>query len=285
METILVLGSSGLVGGGVVEALRQRGVAVREASRRAAVPFDLTEPKTFAPALEGIEKVFLISRPGDDDPDVVAAPLLEAMRGAGVRHVVNLSAMGTEQRPGFGLRRLEVALEKSGLAWTHLRPNWFMQIFDTPPLGPILRATGGLALPAGDARISFVDARDISEVAAACLLDARWERQAFTLTGPSALDHAAAMQELSQATGRTFTYRAQTEEEGREALARAGFPPARVERLVGFYRLVRAEYAAPVTDDIGRVLGRPARTFAAWCRDYASRFGGGTVERRSSGNS
>lgn len=277
---ILVMGATGLVGGGVGRELRARGVPFRVASRSAAVPFDLTDASTFGRALEGIEKVFLIARPGDDEPHVVAAPLLSAMRAAGVRHVVNLTAFGAELRPTFGLRLLELALEGSGLAWTHLRPNWFMQIFDVPPLGPILRTTGRLALPAGDARVSFVDARDVSAVAAAALLDPGFQGRALSLTGPEALDHDAAVRAIGAAAGTTMRYHPQTEEEARAALAAAGFASARIERLIGFYRLVRSGLASPVTPDVEHALGRPPRGFRAFAADY---FGGSGL--RESGSS
>src|SRR5262245_50450123 len=127
---ILVLGASGAVGRHVVRELGRRGVPARLASRDPAtlsrergaetIAFDLTRPETFGPALEGIRKVFLVARPGDDAPERHALPLLEAMRVHGVAHVVDLSALGAEQRPDFGLRRVELALEQSGMAFTHL---------------------------------------------------------------------------------------------------------------------------------------------------------------------
>lgn len=270
MTHALVLGASGLVGGHVVQGLVARGCAVRCAGRRPRegwVRFDLTDPATFGPALAGVDRVFLVARPGDDAPQVVAAPLIEAMARAGVAHVVNLSAMGAELRPEFGLRKAELLLEASGMAFTHLRPNWFMQVFTVPPLGPLLAATGTLALPAGDARLSFVDARDVADVAVAALLEERLRGTGLTLTGPEALDHEAAVREIARATGRPFRYHAQTDDEARAALSRS-FDPARVERLVGFYRLVRAGACAPVTSDVERATGRPARRFAPFCDEH-----------------
>ncbi len=270
MAHTLVLGASGLVGGHVVHGLVARGCTVVRAGRRPRegwVRFDLTDPSTFGPALVGVDRVFLVARPGDDAPHEVAAPLIAAMARAGVAHVVNLSAMGAELRPEFGLRKVELLLEASGMAFTHLRPNWFMQVFTVPPLGPLLAATGQIALPAGDARLSFVDARDVADVAVAALLDPRLRGTGLTLTGPEALDHATAVREMARATGRSLRYHAQTEDEARAALSRA-FEPARVERLVGFYRLVRAGACAPVTSDVERATGRPARRFAPFCDEH-----------------
>ncbi len=280
MGTILVLGATGEVGGRVFAALQARGERVRGASRepeRAAqrrpgdwVALDLERPPTFAPALEGVDRIFLVARPGDDHPERVAAPLVEAALAAGVRAVVNLSAMGVERDPAFGLRRLELLLEASGLGWTHLRPNFFMQIFAGPALLPGIRRAHAIALPAADARLSYVDTRDIADVAVAALTSSDHRRRAYALTGPAALDHFEVARLLTDAAGFNIAYEPLTEEAARAGIAAAGLGPERVERLIGFYRQVRAGLCAPVSGDIEAVLGRPARPFASFAAENAS---------------
>lgn len=280
-ESILVLGATGAVGQGVVEGLLGRGVRVRGASRGAGgvttqggpgvewVRMDLERPETFGPALAGVDRVFLIARPGDEHPERVAGPLIEAMQRAGVRHVVNLTALGVESRNDITLRKVELLLESSGLAYTHLRPNFFMQIFTTPPLLPAIRATGTIRIPAGAARISYIDAADIAAVAVAALTEAGHAGRAYTLTGPEALDHEALAALISEATGSSVRYEPADEEEARAALDAAGYSPERVERLIGFYRLVRAGFCAPVSSDVERVLGRPATPFSRFAERSA----------------
>ncbi|HEX9106270.1 MAG TPA: NAD(P)H-binding protein, partial [Longimicrobiales bacterium] len=229
------------------------------------VRLDLEQPETFAPALAGVDAVFMVARPGDDEADRVAAPLVDALVREGVARVVDLSALGAELRPDFALRRVELMLEGSGVAWTHLRPNWFMQVFSTPPLLDGIRARGELCLPAGDARLSFVDARDVAAVAAVALCETGHAGKAYALTGGEALDHAQVAAEIGRASGRAVRYRPLGEAAARAALASSGFGPGRVERLIGFYRLVRGGACAPVSADVATVLGRPPigfRTFA-----------------------
>lgn len=72
----------------------------------------------FAPALDGVDRVFLIARPGDEHPDRVASPLIDELKRQRVRHVVNLSAMGVETRDDISLRRVELYLEDSGIVFT-----------------------------------------------------------------------------------------------------------------------------------------------------------------------
>jgi len=277
--TVLVMGATGEVGGRVLRALVARGGLVVGASRvpaRAAVSLggswrelDLEREATFAPALRGVERLFLVARPGDDDPDVSGALLLAAAAAAGVRHVVLLSAFGAEQEPGFGLRRLELLLEASGLSWTHLRPNFFMQLFAGPPLLPALLATGVLRLPAADARLSYIDTRDIADVAVAALTRDEHQGKAYALTGPESLDHYDVVRLISAAAGVDFRYEPIPEAAAAAALAAGGLNAARVQRLLGFYRRVRAGHCAPVHADVESVLGRPARAFVEFAADCA----------------
>jgi uncharacterized protein YbjT (DUF2867 family) len=281
-QDVLVVGATGTVGGALVHRLAREGYRVRAATRDPAaaaarqsqaaarfVEFDLERPGTFAPALCGVSRVFLIARPGDDDPDRVGVPLVDEMVRAGIRRVVNLSTMGAETREDFGLRRLERYLEASGLAFTHLRPNFFMQIFAGGPLLADIRTSGAIHVPAAQARLSFIDARDIAEVAAAALTSGRHEGCAYTLTGPEAIDHDAVAHAISTASGREVRYVAISEIEAHGALERAGLSVERADRLAGFYRMVRAGFCAPVSGDVESVLGRPATSFAQFAGDHA----------------
>jgi uncharacterized protein YbjT (DUF2867 family) len=270
---ILVTGSTGNVGGRLLAHLEGREVraATRDPARLPAgthaVRFDLDDATTFAPALDGVSRVFLVARPGDDHPERTAFPLVDEMRRQGVEHVVDLSAMGVEGREDIGLRRVERHIEDSGLAFTHLRPNWFMQIFSTMPLLAGIRASGSIRVPAAGARISFVDAADVAAVAAAALTGDRHLNRAYTLTGPEPLAHSDVAGLISAASGREVGYEPISDEETRKALGAAGMPPQRIERLLGFYALVRAGLCETVSANIERVLGRPAATF----EDFASR--------------
>jgi uncharacterized protein YbjT (DUF2867 family) len=280
-NSVLVLGATGTVGRDVVAALAKNGVRVSAGTRNPAsaaavrlgcelVEFDFERPATYAPTLKGVDRVFLIARPGDERADQFSTPLIDEMKRQEVRHVVNLSAMGAETRDDFSLRKVELYLEASGLAWTHLRPNWFMQIFSTGPLLSLIRATGKIPAPAGDAKISFVDARDVAAVAAAALAEGGHEKKAYTLTGPEALDHASAARAIASATNKAVEYVDLSEDQAREGLRRGGMIAERIERLIQFYRLVRQGLCAPVSDDGPRVLKRPPFSFAEFVRDNAS---------------
>ena len=130
-----MIGAAGAVSSELIALLGRSGEKVRTATREPEnarrgsnsaaefVEFDFERPESFPPSLDSVDRVFLIARSGDEHPDRVATPLIDEMKRQGVRHVVNLSAMGIETRDGIGLRRVELYLENSGIGFTHLRPT------------------------------------------------------------------------------------------------------------------------------------------------------------------
>ena len=272
--TILILGATGTVGRPLVDLLLQQGAHVRAASRDPVaaaafdprprwVSFDFERPETFDPVLDGVDAVFLISRPGDEAAHRFAAPFIAAMTFFDVNHVVHLSAMGTEERPDFSLRKVELRLEASGIPFTHLRPNFFMQVYTTGSLGAAIAATGQIALPAAGAKLSLIDAHDVAACAAAVFGDtASHAGRSYTLTGPRAVDHDEIAQHLSEASGRPVHYVPINDEAMRSVLRKVGFPEDRIARLLEMYRLVRHGACEPVHPDAESLLGRRATDFA-----------------------
>jgi uncharacterized protein YbjT (DUF2867 family) len=270
---VLVLGATGKVGGAVLQRLQNHGVLVKAATRAPEkvvavhpatqwVHFDLEQVGTFAPALADVSRVFLIARPGDDRPQDAAVPFIDAIVHSGVEHVVNLTAMGTEMRPDFGLYAVEKALEASGLAFTHLRPNFFMQVFTSGLALAQIKGLSQIRVPAGDAALSFIDVNDIADVAVEALFDSKYHRKAYPLTGGESLSHAEIAACISCAMSKPIEYVALDEEQARQEITGAGLPSALADRLISFYRIVRTGAGAIVSSAVKDVLGRPPRTFA-----------------------
>jgi uncharacterized protein YbjT (DUF2867 family) len=281
-QAILIIGATGRVGAELVRLLTRKGEAVRAATRNPSaasvrlphvaepVEFDFYHTETFPPALIGVERVFLIARPGDNHADKVAMPFIDMAKEAGVRLIVNLTAMGVELDDSFMLRVLEKYVEKSGIPYVHLRPNWFMQNFSSGPMLADIDRTGGLHLPASDAKISFVDVRDIAAVASAALTEPGHAGNAYTLTGGRALDHYEVVSILSRAAGKPIRYVPLSEEIASAASRKAGVAGDLIERWIEFYRKVRQGLCALVTHDVESVLGHPPTTFEQYAKDYAA---------------
>jgi uncharacterized protein YbjT (DUF2867 family) len=184
-ETILITGASGNVGSEVVrhlsssrkdinikaaghsvESVRK---VIRSDDRIEPTELDYDKPDTLRQALKGVQKLFLLT-PFQSDMVELSSNMLKEVKNAGnINHIVKLSVMGADAEPGITGGRLhrqaEKMIEDSGISFTFLRPNFFMQNF-VNFLSQMIREQGSFYLPAGDGKVSFVDIRDIAAVAA-----------------------------------------------------------------------------------------------------------------------
>ena len=133
---------------------------------------------------------------------------VEAAKAAGVRHIVKQSVMGAAEE-AYSLanihRPVEKAIESSGLAWTFLRPNSFIQNTVTF-MAQTIRTEGAFYSASGQARITHVDVRDIAGVAVTALREPGHERKIYTLSGPEALTYDEMAEELSKGSGRNIRH-------------------------------------------------------------------------------
>ena len=273
MSHTLVIGANGTVGSELVRLLGAAGHKVLKATSR-----PVTDPATevhlnlltrvgLDTALRGVSKVFMLSPPGHTNQDELLNPVVDAAKAHGVQKIVLMTAMGANADDNAPLRKAELHLQASGLAYNIIRPNWFMQNFNTFWIQGILEQ-GKILLPVAAAKGSFIDARDIAAVAARLLRTDDFNGRDFDLTGGVALDHDAVAGILSKATGQTITYQDIPEGDMRGALLQAGLPPAYAEFLLmilGFYKL---GYAERTTDAVQTLLGRPPIALEQYAADY-----------------
>ena len=273
--TILVSNANGKVGQEVVRALAARGETVRVGARDVAkaraefpgaevVALDFARPETLAAAVSGAHAVFAAT-PYPLMPSAELA-LLDAAKAAGVKRFVKMGASGAELDPAGPHAVAEAAVVGSGLAYTLLRPTFFMQNYALMSADSV--RSGAIYEPAAEGATSFVDTRDIAAVAVAALTQPGHEGKAYTLTGPAALTRAQVAAELSRASGREVKYVAVDDAALRAAMA--GAPPSLVELMSGLFGLVRQGLTAGVSPDVEKVLGRPAGSFAQFTADYAA---------------
>jgi uncharacterized protein YbjT (DUF2867 family) len=281
-KPVLVTGATGTIGRDVAKRLSEKGVSVRagvrdEAKARkeladlALTPFDFENEKTFAGALEGVEKVFLLPPLLPNQLEVMNA-FVDVTKRAGVRHIVKLSAIGIDDETQPTAIKWHGANEQhireSGVAFTFLRPNSFMQNFITyfPP------RNGAIYLPWGNGTASFVDTRDIACVAAKVLTSKGHEGRIYTLTGPATLGIAELALILSQVAGRKFKYVDLPESAARDGMLQAGLPQWQVELVMELHAVNKQNRWSAVTSDIEKVTGTPPTHFAQFARDHADKF-------------
>ena len=279
---ILITGASGNVGREVVKQALAVGLKVRatfrspaEAARAPAglegVVMDFSKPETIRPALEGIEKIFLVGPPVPDLPSLEAT-LVNEVRAVGQKHVVKLSALGGRESIFSSLHRdSEEHIEASGLPYTFLRPNGFMQNLVNYNAATINAQSAFYGCQGGGA-VSVVDIRDIAAVAVIVLAATGHEGKSYALTGPEPLTNDEIAEKLSQVAGREIKYIDLPPAEFKKALLNAGAPNWSADALLDLQRLYREGKASKVTDDIVRLTGRMPITFNQFAGDYAFAF-------------
>ncbi|WP_433346296.1 NAD(P)H-binding protein [Microtetraspora malaysiensis] len=273
MKNILILGGTGTTGRRIGRRLLDAGWPVRTASRTAGdIPFDLGDPTTWAPALDGVTAAYVMEpdlRASVDHHARIPRFVAEAV-AAGVRRLVLLSAHGVgEADDSHPLKPAEQAVRGSGVDWTILRPDWFAQNFsESFWLAGVL--AGALALPTGDGRTPFVDAEDIAEVAASALTEDRHSGQIYQLTGPRAISFGAAADLIGTATGRTIRHVDVDPDVFVERQVANGVPADVARRLTGLLVAVRNGEGSPVSDGVERALGWPARSFEEYVAEAAA---------------
>jgi uncharacterized protein YbjT (DUF2867 family) len=283
---ITITGSTGTIGAELIRLLSSAGAPTRalhrDVRKTRAVPnvtwvnADLDDPRRLKVALDGTERLFLLT---GNAPDFAQTQIgvVRAAEEAGVRYLVKLSALGASDHSASTIARehwaVEQALQGSRLQWTILRPHAFMQNW----LGDVaesVRSEGVIYAPIGDGRVPFIDTRDIAAVAAEVLLHPEAHvGKKYVLTGGEAVGYADLAGALSEATGRPITYRPITMEEARARLAAQGVPAGTIDATLAIAAYQKAGGpTATVSPSVERLLGRRPRTIRDFARDYASRF-------------
>jgi len=283
---LTITGSTGTIGTELVRVLSGRDVPVRAVLRDfskaqqlpnvAWVQADLGETDKLDAVLAGTDRLFVLTgnAPGFGR---IQTGLIEAAARLGVRHVVKLSALGASGHSRAPLARehweVEQALQQKDMSWTILRPHSFMQNW----LGDVARSVREehtIYAAIGDGRVPFIDARDIADVAAETLLDPdRHAGRKYVLTGDTAVGYADLARALSDTLGEPVRYHAMSMDEARTRMEAQGMAPASIESMLALAAYQKAGGPTERTsEDVARILARPARTVDDFARDYRQHF-------------
>lgn len=284
---VLVLGATGTIGSHIVKELDDKDVHLRIASRKQdtvnqlrregkdGVYLDLDKPETFALALAGVDRVFLLT--GYSVAMLTQSKtLVDAAKKAGVRHIVHVGVFAewdTTDAHFVWHQMIEKYIEASGIAWTHLHPNMFMNVFT------------GLYIPKNftyttywaDRRVGYVAPEDISAVAAKVLLEgpARHAGQHYWLSVESFNgEEIAAL--MSEVTGLEIRCEDKGVEGFRQlidSLISQGADSWYASANIDFVTQMldgRMSYMSMVQNDIPYILGRPAKTVREYLTENKS---------------
>jgi len=276
-RSVLVSGASGVLGRAIVSSLSASGVPVIQGIRNPektkggveSVRLDYTEPATFDAAMKGARGLVLMAPPLDGDAPAKLGPLIAHAKSSGIEQIVFISAFGVNHNEQAPLRIVEHAVMESGIPYTILRPNFFMENFSEGSVGASINGQNGIFLAAGDGKTSFISVHDI----AACVVAAfetPLKNREFDLTGPEALDHTEIAKIIADVSGRPVVYHPLTEEQMTGGARAAGLPEPAVGYLAVLYGVVRAGYAAGITSDVENLTGKKPITFKAFAERAAS---------------
>ena len=279
---ILVTGATGNVGSEIARQLIAKQIPfriyVRDADKAASLSGtdgyesalgSFSDEAAFAAALEGVEAVYMVTNQSDAFKSDLAR-MARQVKAAGIDRFVMLSAEGDPDSEIFFVRRtgeLEAIVRAADLNWTFLRPDWFMQNF----AGYI--AMGMVAFPEGPGKTSFVDVRDIAEIAVKALTEPGHTHRTYRLTGPDAMTFKGAAARISAALGRELPFVGITPEQMRDALLAQGAEPWYAEMNAEMTFAVRMGMNFSPSNDIHFLLGRQPRSLETYIGDHKDQFG------------
>ena len=284
MTTVLVTGATGNTGSGLIPALLKSGIKVRafvrdEAKAQALkdagaeiIVGDLDQLETIPPAVEGVDKIYLLTWNGPTQAQQVENVLKAAMK-SGHPHIVRQSMWGSEKsRIVHQGDQAEKAVMSSGLPWTILKPTFFMQ--NTMMAAQTIASDGVIYWDVGEGKIGMIDVRDIVDVAVAVLTGHGHEGKSYILTGPEAISFHDVASAFSKVLSKKVQYVCVPGEASFESMMSMGVPEwiARGygELMEGFGE----GFASSTTDNVATLSDHPARSFEQFVRGYAQVFGG-----------
>jgi len=284
MNSVFLIGATGHVGKHLMTELApdhaagrlQVKVGVRSAISAKAVEdaglvpvsFDLSDFSRFDAALEGISTVFLL-RPYTLNQLIYGKQVIDAARRVGVRTIVTIGAFGSPDTPwpviGWNFL-VEAYAERSGMAWTHLRPNYFMDNVPQQRIAATATIYNRVVPP-----VSWISSEDIAAVAAVVLREPTAHAgQAYNLAS-EALDIRQIAQLFSDITGRQHSVVSAPPEVVMDRLLAQGREREYAQALIDYIDAVNAgkvPEVADVFDTVERLTGRPAISWEQFIKQH-----------------
>lgn len=283
---ILITGSTGTIGSELCRILAKKGISFRAMSRTKEAAeniamlegceitiADFNDKNSLKKALHGIKHAFLLSN-SSAKAEQLQSNFIEVAQEMNLEHIVKQSQLKADiDSPVRFLRYhavLEQKIKKSGIHYTFLRPNLFMQGL----LGfkDFIKHEGKFFATLDKAKVSLIDIRDIAAVAAEALIGEEHYNKTYNLTGPQALTHYEIANRLSEVLQKPVEYVNTTDDEMFTALLQAGFPEWQAKGLIEDYAHYGRGEAMTITDDVQEVTGKVPRTFDEFARDYSNAF-------------
>jgi len=282
---ILVTGATGKTGGAAAQSLLKRGapirVLVRDAEKASAlkeagaelVIGNASDRDSVAKALDGVDRALLIL-PNSDEQVAQEAQFVDLAKEAGVKHLVKMSSMEavpgtTNPIPSIHVQS-ENYIRESGLPWTFIKPNFFMQ--NLMGSAATIKEQGKFFMPMKDGKTAMADVRDLGEAMAVVLTEDGHEGQSYELTGPELLSFADVADRFSQALGRKIEYVDVPMDGYMEKIAPFLLNDWHVNAVKELFTEIAAGGLDYTTDTIQKLLGREPVSVKQFAEDHKAVF-------------
>jgi uncharacterized protein YbjT (DUF2867 family) len=276
--------TGGNIGNLVAEELASRSFAVRvlaktvkqnpkwEKAKIEQIAVDMASIPSMLPAFEGVDRFFSVT-PFVENLAELGVNTIQAAKQAGVRRIVRSSFIGASESwiaLGRAHKAVEQAVEASGIPYTILRPNTFMQSYAMNSLS--IKSDSAFYMPQGEGRVSLVDVRDVAALAVAVLTQEGHERRIYDVTGAEALSNNDVADKLSLTLGKQVHYVDVSAAQAEQSMRDAGLPAWMVSSLLELFQFSKRGDAAHVSDSINKILSRSPLTFEQFLQDNRELF-------------
>jgi len=283
MGKVMVTGALGNVGGYVAKYLIENGqdVVIADINTEAiqekygdkakSVFFDFTDSKTYSPALQDVDRVFIMRPPHLGKPEDLK-PFVDTLKSKdGIKLVTFLSLIGVENNPVPPHHKIEKYIERAGLPFCHIRPSFFMQNISGIHAFEI-KHFDRIVVPVKSALTSFIDAEDIGEITAKVLSEPdKHQNRGYSITGPEAIDYYAASKILSEELTRKITYANPKASFAKKYWIEVRGLDKKYSKVMGMlYMMTRMGTAKKTTTTFEDVMGKKPQTFRQFVKKNLS---------------
>jgi len=279
-DSVLVTGASGNIGSCIAPLLASKtDLVVRALVRNPGRATTLAEcgvetvigsfenGDSLLAAMDDIDSVILIAPPSPDCISHNEAVIAAAAR-SGVRKIVRISAIKAAEDGRTENTRLhgvcDRMLRESGLAFTILRPNYFMQNFALSI--ETIKTQSAFYAGMGTGRLAMIDVRDVAASALAALAE-EFDNEVLEISGPESISFADAAEAISRDAGRDVSYVPISPADVKSAMLQIGLDEWMADLLREYSEAYSEDWGDLVTGNVERLTGQPPRSFNDFSRE------------------
>lgn len=277
--SFLITGATGIIGTAVLEqfqatAGQQIFTATTHKKKRLDSQrwLDFEQSDSFAAALQAIDVVFLLRPPQLADVKTFFAPFISACQQEGVKQIVFLSVQGADTMAFIPHAKIETLIRQSGIAYTFIRPSYFMQNLTTTLRNDIVRHHR-LFVPTGKAPFLWVDGADIGRAIAVVLRNwTQHQHKAYTITGSEVLTFGQVSVLLTARLGHSIPFVSPNLFRFYLTKRREGLASGLVLVMILLHYLPRFQKTPQVSPDFTQLTGRQPTTLAQFIDQHQAEW-------------